>query len=182
KRGTWQPLYEQEWSQNYVAQLEQSAKKQLMIWPYHTLLGTPGHALVPAIYEAIAYHTAARRIQPTILIKGTLPITEHYSIMEPEVKIEGNPMGQLNTSLLDVIGQYDLIYVAGQAKSHCVLETLASMMRYYPPEIIAKIRVLEDAMSSVTHPEIDFDHLANETLAQFAEQGMKLVKTSDPIG
>ena len=180
--GTWKPLYEMDWSTQYVEQLEEHAKKLLMIWPYHTLIGTTGHALVPAIYEALAYHTAARGVQPTMLIKGTIPQTEHYSIMEPEVKVADDPLGQLNTALLDAIGQYDLIYVAGQAKSHCVLETVASMVHYYPPETIAKIRVLEDTMSSVRHPEIDFDALANEAFARFETHGLKRVTTDDPIG
>lgn len=62
---------------------------------------------------------------------------------------------------MDDIGAYDLIYIAGQAKSHCVLETVSSMMRYYPLEIVQKMRILEDAMSSVAHPVIDLKRLHN---------------------
>ncbi len=67
------PLYEPDWSATYCARLEAHAKKELMIWPYHTLIGTPGHALTPALYEAIAYHAAARQAQPIFLQKGTIP-------------------------------------------------------------------------------------------------------------
>jgi len=49
RTGRWRALYEPEWSANYVQQLEQQAKKELMIWPYHTLIGTPGHDLVPSL-------------------------------------------------------------------------------------------------------------------------------------
>jgi nicotinamidase-related amidase len=179
--GKWKPLYEPEWSLEYTEKLEEDAKKQLMIWTFHCQIGTPGHALVPALSEALAYHAAARQSQPTLLTKGTIPKTEHYSIMEPEVKVSDQPNGDVNMAFLEKIADYDLIYIAGQAKSHCVLETVASMMRYYPPDTIQKIRVLEDAMSSVAHPEIDFDAIANEAFDRFRQNGLMMSKTTDPI-
>lgn len=182
--GRWLPLYEPAWSREYVHALEASAKKLLMIWPYHTLIGTPGHAITPALYEAIAYHSAARRVQPHFVPKGSLPRTEHYSLLEPEVKVPDHPQGGLNTAFLETLATYDLVYVAGQAKSHCVLETLASVMRAYQdrPAEIARWRVLTDCMSSVAHPAIDFDALAEARLAEYAAQGLRLVKSTDPIG
>ncbi len=182
--GKWVPLYEPEWSRAYVHALEENARKQLMIWPFHTLIGTPGHAITPALYEAIAYHAAARQSQPIFVPKGSLPQTEYYSLLEPEVKVPDHPEGGLNTALLATLETYDLIYVAGQAKSHCVLETLGSVMRVYQdrPAEIAKWRVLTDCMSSVAHPEIDFDALAEATLARYATQGLRLVRSTDPIG
>jgi nicotinamidase-related amidase len=180
----WQPVYEKDWSRNYVHKLEQQAKKALMIWPYHTMMGTPGHSITPALYEAVAYHAAARQSQPTFLNKGMIPKTEHYSLLEPEVKVPEVPQGNLNQSFLTMLATYDLIYVAGQAKSHCVLETVASVMRYFQgqPHEIAKWRVLTDCMSSVAHPDIDFEALAQETFAKYADQGLTLVTSQDPLG
>ena len=130
------------------------------------------------------YHSAARQIQPEFLTKGSIPKTEHYSMMEPEVKVPGLAMGELNTSFLHTLASHDLIYVAGQAKSHCVLETVNSMMRFFGGrrEIIDKLRVLIDCTSSVTHPEIDFDAMANAALAAHEVNGLTLVRSSDPIG
>ncbi len=182
-QGAWTPLYEQGWSHTYVQQLEDAARKQLMIWPYHTLIGTPGHSLTPALYEAITYHTAARQSQPVFLSKGSLPETEHYSIMEPEVKLPNMKHGGLNMNFLDMLAGYDRVYIAGQAKSHCVLETTTSMMRYFAntPEIISKLYFLRDCTSSVAHPEIDLDAIADETLQRYAEQGLQLVSSQDGI-
>lgn len=181
KDGVWRPLYAPEWSREYVEKLEEQAKKTLMIWPYHTLIGTPGHSLAPAVYEALAYHTAARGASPRLLMKGMIPRSEHYSMMEPEVRVADHPEGGLKTDLLDEIARYDAIYVTGQAKSHCVLETVASMMRYYPREVVEKVRVITDGMSAVAHPEIDFDAMADEQYARFAENGLKLVTTADGL-
>ena len=183
KVGVWKPLYEPEWSAEYCEQLEEHSKKELMIWPYHTLIGTPGHALTPALYEAIAYHSGARQTQPVFLEKGTIPNTEYYSMLEPEVKVPDHPMGNLNVSFLNMLSSYDRIYIAGEAKSHCVLETVTSIMRYFAdrPPVIDKFRILQDCMSSVAHPTIDFDALATRTFNRFAMQGLQLIQSSEPI-
>jgi nicotinamidase-related amidase len=179
-RGIWRPLYEPEWSVQYVAQLEAQAKKALMIWPYHTLIGTTGHTMTPALYEAVAYHTAARQSPPVFLSKGSIPKTEHYSILEPEVKVPEHAQGGLNTAFLDMLATYNEVYIAGQAKSHCVLETVTSTMRYFEdqPNVIRKLHVLTDATSSVPHPQIDFDRIADEVLQSYAERGLKLETTA----
>lgn len=181
--GRWTPVIKPQWSVDYVQKLETQAKKTLMIWPYHTMIGTPGQAITPALYEAIAYHAGARSSQPEFLSKGQIAQTEHYSIMEPEVKVPDQPQGDLNAQFLNMLATYDLIYIAGQAKSHCVLETAASMMRYFAdqPATINKLRFLMDCTSSVIHPDFDFDAIANEAIAEFAAQGMKLVNSTDPI-
>jgi nicotinamidase-related amidase len=181
--GKFKPLYEVEWSHDYVEKLEEQAKKALMIWPYHTLIGTPGHNITPALYEAIAYHSAARRSQPQFLAKGSIPKTEHYSMLEPEVKVPDEPQGTLNTEFLDMVAGYDRVYIAGQAKSHCVLETVTSMMRYFgdQPEIVNKLHVLTDCMSSVAHPEIDFEAMATEAFNRFAEHGLHLTTSDESL-
>jgi nicotinamidase-related amidase len=180
----WRPVFEQRWSVRYVHRLEESAKKTLMIWPYHTMIGAPGYTITSALYEAIVYHAAARQSQPIFLHKGSIPKTEHYSLLEPEVKVRGAAQGGLNLPFLHMLGSYDLIYVAGQAKSHCVLETVNSVMRYYKdqPEQISKWRILVDCMSSVAHPFIDFEAMANQALADHAARGLRLVRSTDPIG
>lgn len=181
--GKWIPLYEVDWSKEYVERLEENAKKQLMIWPYHALIGTPGHGITPALYEAITYHSAARQSQPRMVIKGTIPKTEHYSIFEPEVKAEDVPGGGLNRDLLENLATYDRIYVTGQAKSHCVLESVTTLMRYFEdrPEVIEKIRLVEDVMSSVVSPGIDFEALAVAAYDQFSEHGLQRITTSDAL-
>lgn len=178
EHGHWLPLYDAQWSRYYTKTLEQQAKKQLMIWPYHTLIGTYGHALTPALYEAIAYHAAARAVQPILLQKGSDPRTEHYSILEPDVKPPDHHLPD-NHPFVDMLNSHDLIFIAGQAKSHCVLETISSLMRYNPLQTIPKLRLLMDAMSSVQHPQIDFDALADETFANYVQQGLTLTTTRD---
>jgi len=183
-RGVWQPVYEPQWSVRYVHELETDARKQLMIWPYHTMIGTLGHTITPALYEAIAFHAAARASEPVFLHKGMIAKTEFYSMLEPEVKVVGEPQGDLNVEFLKHLMSYDRIYVAGQAKSHCVLETITSVVRHTPakPEALSKWYVLIDCMSSVRHPQIDFDALANQYFEKFAQRGLNVVRSTDPLG
>jgi len=182
-RGVWQPIFEPDWSRDYVRRLATQAKKQLMIWPYHTMLGTPGHNLDPSLYQAIAFHSAARHTQPTFVVKGLIPKTEYYSLLEPEVKVPDDPRGTLNLPFLDRLLSFDRVYVAGQAKSHCVLETLASIVRQggEAQDSLAKFRLLEDCTSSVSHPEIDFESMAVAELDDFEARGLRRVTSSDPL-
>jgi hypothetical protein len=57
------------------------------------------------------------------------------------------------------------------------------MMNYFSaqPEIIHKLHLLSDCTSSVAHPEIDFEAMAQQTFAQFAEKGLRLQLSSQPI-
>ncbi len=182
--GRWRPVFEVEWSKQYVHRLEEQAKKVLTIWPYHTLMGTPGHAITPALYEAIAYHAAARSTEPTFLAKGSIRKTEHYSILEPEVKVPEERGGTLNEDFIGMVAAYDRVYIAGQAKSHCVLETLASLVKAFSqrdPAQIGKWYVLTDCMSSVVHPEVDFEAIAAERFKEFAQQGVHLVTSEEEV-
>ncbi len=183
RAGVWSPLYEHDWSMMYVERLEAASRKELMIWPYHTLIGTVGHAITPSLYEAIACHAAARQTQPIFLEKGMIPKTEYYSMLEPEVKVPDHPMGEQNISFLTMLRSYDLIYVAGQAKSHCVMETVTSIMRYFDdePSVLQKLRILEDCTSSVAHPTIDFEAIAQRTFRKHSEKGLQLVNSTMPI-
>lgn len=180
----WQPLYEEDWSRQYVAQLEAQHRKQLMIWPYHTMVGTVGHNLSPSLYEAVCYHSAARGSQPAKLIKGSIPQTEHYSILEPEVKIADHAQGDVNQAFLRELDEYDLVYLAGQAKSHCVLETVNSIMRAWAPhpERIKRLRILEDGMSSVVVPGINFDAMADAAYQRHRSNGLTFTRTTEKIG
>jgi nicotinamidase/pyrazinamidase len=182
-RGEWRPRYEPDWSREYVRDLQSQAKKDLMIWPYHTMIGTVGHALTPALYEAVVYHSAARESRVEYIIKGTIPDTEYYSLLEPEVKRPGDPRGTLNEEFLRRLIGYDRVYIAGQAKSHCVLETLSSIMSRHgnQPDVVEKLHLLTDCTSAVAHPEIDFDAIADKRLQEFGEKGLKLITSKDPM-
>lgn len=177
--GVWRSVTEPDWSRYYVETLEGVGKKQLMIWPFHCMEGTVGRSLVPALAEAIMVHSGARAAQPTFLPKGTIAHTEFYSVLEPEVKYLDHPDGGLNTRFLKLVEDFDRVYIAGQARSHCVLETATSVMREFGdrPALIDKLRFLDDLTSSIA----GFEAATEAQLERFAAQGLRRVKAADPL-
>ena len=184
KNGKWQALVDPIWSVKYIEKLELNAKKNLMIWPLHCIEGTDGQKLVPALHEAIEFHAGARNTNPIFIEKGTVPQVEHYGIFASEVFFPKNSKASgLNVDTLDMIANYDRIYVAGEAKSHCVLETMKQMLAYFSnqSEVIEKIHFLMDCTSSVAHPAIDFETLAMAELKDMESKGVVMVNSTEPI-
>jgi nicotinamidase/pyrazinamidase len=181
--GVWRPLFEPEWSAAYVARLEQRHKKQLCIWPYHVQTGSVGHALDPELWSAVFWHSLARRTQPHWLVKGSVPLTEHFSILGPEVPVPGEPGGEVNQAFLEILARADVIVIAGEAESHCVLETVEDLVEEYGdrPEVLSHVFFLRDCTSPVLHPEIDFHAIALERFEEFARLGINFIASTDPL-
>lgn len=187
----WRPLRHPVKMQVYLEKLEAHAKKQLCIWPLHCILGTPGHAFDPAFAEAMIYHASARANQYDATTKGVAQLSEHYGILQAEVPFPEDPNTQLNDRVLAKWQEADRVYFAGQAKSHCVLETLNQVVALFQQggqnHLLEKLYILEDCMSSVADidlpdgSKIEFDKMANERFDEFKQLGVKLVKSTDPI-
>ncbi|HEU4533493.1 MAG TPA: hypothetical protein VFS00_05220 [Polyangiaceae bacterium] len=180
--GRWRPLREPAWSLDYVRGLAATSKKALCVWPYHTMVGSPGHALDPALYEAVAFHAAARGAEPRFVAKGSVPETEHYSVFEPEIAYGAAAEARRNDALLEELARFDRVLVAGQAKSHCVLASVRSLVDHLGrrPGPGAEVCLLSDCTSSVAHPEVDFEALARVEYEALAARGLRLCASTDP--
>lgn len=181
------PEYGQEQLLHYTRELQGQNKYDLTIWPYHAMLGGVGHAIVPAIEEAVFFHTIARNSQASFIIKGSNPLTESYSAIGPEVleDSQGKPLGEKNNQLLTLIRHTDAMIIAGQAKSHCVtwtIEDLISELQPIDPGLTDKIFLLEDCTSPVVIPDVvDFTDSASATFRKFEKAGLHLVRSSTPL-
>lgn len=172
---------------HYVKQLSDAGKYPLTIWPYHSMLGGIGHALVSAVEEALFFHCIARSSQTRYEIKGNHPLTENYSILSPEVLQEedGLLIAQKNTSLIQQLFEFDAVIIAGQAKSHCVAWTIADLLTEIQKKdasLTKKVYLLEDCTSPVVVPEIvNYTQQADEAFQRFAAAGMHLVRSHQPL-
>ena len=176
---------------HYCRRLEAQGKYVLVIWPYHAMLGGAGHALVPAIEEAVFFHSIARSAQPVFEPKGLNPLTENYSVLRPEVleDADGRPIAEPNRPLLDRLLGFDALIVAGQAKSHCVAWTVSDLrdeIAWRDPDgskgLARRVFLLEDATSPVVVPGADFTDAADAAFADFERAGMVRVQSTDPLG
>jgi nicotinamidase-related amidase len=176
----------------YCAELEKAGKYRLYLWPPHCILGSDGHALVGLIHEARMFHAFARSAQSWVEVKGGHPLTENYSVLRPEVIVrhDGQALAERNAGLVERLLAADAVIVAGQAASHCVKSSIDDLLG----EIVAvdrrlagKVYVLADCMSAVTVPDgsggfaADFTPQAEQALARFAEAGMHIVRSTDPL-
>jgi len=167
----------------YVEALAVGGKYDLTIWPFHAMLGGIGHALVSAVEEALFFHAIARRSQTRFEIKGRKPLTEHYSVLGPEVLrgAHDERLGERNTALIEFLLRFDAVIVAGQAKSHCVAWTVDDLLND-SPDIAARLYLLEDCTSPVVVPgTVDYTDDADAAFARFAEAGAHVVRSTEPI-
>ena len=181
------PDYAQQELLHYVRRLAAGGKYALTVWPYHAMLGGIGHALVSALEEAVFFHALARASQPDFQIKGGNPLTEHYSIIGPEVTTgpSGETIAERNKELVDHLHDYDAVIIAGQAKSHCVAWTIADLLAEVQKRDLSlapRVYLLEDCTSPVVVPGvIDYTDEADAAFARFAEAGFHVVRSTDPL-
>lgn len=143
-------------SREYVENLEKNGKKVLCVWPYHCIQGTFGNTLENQFSNMVYFHSVAKKTVPERLVKGYDPLSEMYGIFRKEYDYGKN---EINLNILNKMEEYDKIIIAGEAKSHCVLESVKQMLEYYEkrPEITSKVFILEDCMSSIPGYEAETD-------------------------
>ena len=181
------PEYAQSHLRHYVETLATGGKYALTVWPFHALRAGIGHALVSAVEEAVFFHAIARTSQPDVQTKGDNPLTEHYSVLGPEVDtdLEGEPLGRRNQALIERLLRFDAVIIAGQAKSHCVAWTIADLLADATVRdrgLAEKVYLLEDCTSPVVVPGVvDYTEEADAAFARFAETGAHIVRSTEPL-
>jgi nicotinamidase-related amidase len=181
------PAYVQAHLLAYARALAEGGKYDLTVWPFHAMVGGMGHALVPAIEEALFFHAIARGSQTSFELKGQHPLTEHYSALGPEVGRDhlGTPLGSRNGRLIERLLRFDAVLVAGQAKSHCVEWTVEDLLRdslVREHRLADRLYLLEDCTSPVVVPgAVDYTEAADAAFERFAEAGAHVVRSTDPI-
>jgi nicotinamidase-related amidase len=98
---------------------------------------------------------------------------------------QGESLGARNPKFINQLRQVDRLYIAGQAKSHCVAWTIADLLediRATDPALAGKVYLLEDCSSPVVVPGVvDHTEAAEAAFAQFAAAGMQIVRSTDPL-
>lgn len=175
KDGKWSPRFFPKEAINYVQTLEMQGEFGHFIWPYHCLVGSRGAALDDNIMEALIEWTKDGKFYQ-VVAKGTYPLTEHFGIFRANVPVANRPETQLNQTLIETLEKYQNVYLAGEAKSHCVANSLKQAMEE-APNLASKFVILEDCMSDVT----GLSHLGTPIYTKAKAQGIRFTKSSDLI-
>ncbi len=177
-----------QFAHHYASRLSQDGKYPLTVWPYHSMLGGIGHALVPAFEEACFFHNRARQHQTRFEVKGGNPLTENYSVLRPEILDgpDGSAIAQKNKALIDHLLTFDAVVIAGQAKSHCVAWTIDDLLveiQQIDAGLTRKIFLLDDCTSPVVVPGVvDFTKAAESAYQRFQAAGMTLIQSDFDLG
>ena len=123
--------------------------------------------------QVVHFHSSARETEPIVIRKGRSCYSDQLGILRPEY----NPKGLINQKVVcllvkkdkktgKLVPRYDNIIFAGQAGSHCVLETVRQIAEEFAslPGFTQRLIVLSDCMSPVNEefrqPMLDgFDEL-----------------------
>ncbi|MPR34269.1 isochorismatase family protein [Salmonirosea aquatica] len=168
ENGTWVPRFDVNYARQYVHSLEEQDEFQHFIWPEHCLAGTHGAALVDSVARALREwsHRSQRNYQT--VTKGEHPLAEHFGVFRAQIPVPGSPKTELNQHLLDELAQNDEIWIAGEARSHCVATSLRQIMKY-APSLVPKVIMLTDCMSDVT----GLGYLADPIYAEARKLGVR---------
>lgn len=155
--GKWKPRFHPEHTLHYLQELERNSPYKHTIWPEHCIVGSMAHLLDMNVADALWNWSGEYQRAATPVVKGLNPLTEHYGIFRAEVPLDDAPETQLNRRLLDELDQYDRVFVAGEAASHCVAASLMQIVEH-APELAPKLEVLTDCSSSIAGFEASADN------------------------
>jgi nicotinamidase-related amidase len=159
---------------DYVKALKKNNRYMLCIWPPHCLIGTWGHALVPAVSDALLKWDSPVKLVDFVT-KGSNPFTEHYSAVQADVPDTSDPSTMINTVLLDVLAKADEILIAGEALNFCVCNTVRDVANQFGEENIKKFILLDDCCSNVG----GFEKLGVDFVSEMLKRGMNISKSTD---
>ena len=79
----------------------------------------------------------------------------------------------------------DAVVITGQAKSHCLAWTIDDLLKEIEGKdksLVEKVYLLEDCTSPIVIPEVaDYTEEAERAFERFADAGMHIVRSTDPI-
>lgn len=164
------------WTLDYLAALTTGGRYPHMIWPPHCLIGSPGHNIVQPLFDAFLRWETTSCGFVNYVTKGSNYRTEHFSAVRAEVPDPGDNSTQLNSKLIGIVMEADIILLAGEASSHCLANTVRDMANSFADDsFIKKCVLLTDATSAVGGLEF----LEKQFIQEMTARGMQLSTTKD---
>ncbi len=155
-----------------LGQLGQRGRPGLVIWPVHCVTGTWGHNIADTLAEALADWEFANQRSVRKVLKGEYPLTEHFGVFEADAPDPQVASTRFNTALArDITQGTDVLFVAGEAGSHCVAASFDQLAAYLDQQPGPRPRVvlLSDCMSPVAGFEAAQDALLERARAWGAD-------------
>jgi nicotinamidase-related amidase len=171
ENGIWIPRFDPPRCLKYLRDLESQNEYPHIIWPPHCIAGSEGAAIYRPLMESIIEWTNSEKFYQTV-IKGTYPFSEHFGAFSAQIPDAEHPETQLNRELIETLSEYQNIYLSGEARSHCVANSLKQIMKE-SPDLASRFIILEDTMSNVT----GFENLADSIYEKATQTSIRFSTT-----
>jgi len=156
----------------YTRLLEEQGKFMLCVWPEHCLIGSDGHNIVPDVLNALHDWEEQTGSYVKYVFKGMNILTESYSVFQAEVPV--NKETSFNYDLLHYLLDSDMLWITGQASSHCVNYSVRDLVEKWPEKDRSKIHLISDC----TSPVPSFEDAATKFVDDMKMSGI-IITTSD---
>lgn len=163
--GKWTPIHNKAEVLSYLRQLEEQGEYAHTIWPEHCIAGSEGAAIVPQLMHEVMSWAREQGKLYTIVHKGTYPYAEHFGAFRANVQHPQQHDTQLNRQLLEQLANHTHIWLAGEARSHCVANTIKQLFEF--PELVKKLVIVDDTMSDVA----GFEGIGLSAISKAMEMG-----------
>lgn len=158
----------------YVKQLVANGRYPLCIWPAHCLIGTWGNNVHDNLADALL-NWEKKHGYIDYVTKGSNLYTEHYSAVLADVVDPTDPTTDLNTKLIQILEDSDMVLVAGEASSHCVANTLRDIIDNFGVDSAKKVTLLTDCMSPVP----TFEQMEIDFFADMKAKGVNMARSTE---
>lgn len=142
KDGTWIPIRKKAFVEYYLKSINDLGKIHI-IWPVHCLTNTSGALFVSDVFDEMNFWEKNQKKNAIVIKKGNLWFTEQHSPFSYAYSTKF-----VNIKEFRVINEYDTIYFAGEAYSHCLKDTVVDCinMGMNPDKIV----ILKDCTSAIS--------------------------------
>lgn len=178
--GNYKPFFSifNSWVEEYLTELERKGNFTHTIWPPHCLADSWGWEL-PKKLKKNLIHFEEKGKKVAFCKKGENVFTENYSVFEAEVPYKEDKATFFNEELANEINSYDKIFIAGEARTHCVLNSIKSLVNKFGDEIINKMILIKDTTSNVPiEPVVNY---ADDCFVEYGKRGMKFIYSFDKV-
>ena len=108
--------------------------------------------------------------------KGSNILTEHYSAVQADVPDPTDVSTQINTRLIQTLENADQILIAGEARTHCLANTVRDIANNFGDDsFVSKLVLLTDASSDIP----GFESHAQNFMNEMTSRGMQLSTTTE---
>ena len=164
----------------YLEDLE-SVGKSHTIWPEHCIQGTWGHNVYGPLMDSVLDWVNEKARDYVLYPKGMYPNAEHYGAFEAEVPDPKAPETTMVAAhnIMGYMDNFENVYLCGEAKSHCVANTLSQIMKLVKgtdfQDMVTRYVIIEDVMTDVP----GFEDLNKEVFDEARQMGFRFIKLDE---